>query len=130
MFSRALELDPDLWWAQVNLANTLRGQGRFGESLPYFRTALKARPDPRVGGEFGLALLGLGQTDRAFPLLQQAASYAPENASFQNGLGVVYANRRKFADAERRFRSALKLDPRDGEARRNLEILMRERELN
>ena len=130
LFSRALELDPDLWWAQVNLANTLRGQGRFGESLPYFRTALKARPDPRVGGEFGLALLGLGQTDRAFPLLQQAASYAPENASFQNGLGVVYANRRKFADAERRFRSALKLDPRDGEARRNLEILMRERELN
>ena len=124
LFTRALEIDPSLWWARVNLANTLRGQGNLKQSLPHFKLALAARPDPNVGGEFALALVGLNQIERALPALEQAAQASPDNVAFQNGLGVANARRGNFAIAEARFRRALELEPQNVEARQNLRRLL------
>ena len=127
LFTRALEIDPNLWWAHVNLANTLRGQGKFRQSLPHYKAALEVKPDPSLGGEFALALLGLNQIERALPVLIQAAEHAPENVSFQNGLGVAHARRGELAKAARGFRRVLELDPQNAEAKQNLERVLSQR---
>ena len=129
LFIRALEIEPELWWARGNLANTFRGQGKLEQSLPHYRRALLGKPDPALGGEMGLALLDLGRSDEAFPLLQSATQHAPRNPWFQNGLGIAHIHRGEFTQAEMRLRLAIELDPSNHDARRNLETLMLHRSL-
>lgn len=124
LFNRALEIEPDLWWARVNLANTLRGQGKFKQSLPHYKRALAARQDPNVGGEFALALVGLDQVDRALPVLEQAARVSPDNVAFLMGLGIAHTRRGELEIAEAQFRRVLTLDPQNEEARKNLRRLL------
>lgn len=126
LFTRAIEIEPELWWARGNLANTLRGQGKLEQSLPHYRRALLGTPDPALGGEMGLALLDLGRSDQAYPLLQNATQYMPQNSWFQNGLGIAHIHRGEFAEADYRLRLAIQLDPDNVDARRNLETLLRQ----
>lgn len=123
LFARALELEPDLWWAHANLAKTLRSQGKLEASLPHFRKALRGGKDPMLGGELGLVLLNLGKIQEAMPLLTLASEHAPEDTDLQNNLGAAHLYRGELSEAARRFRIALRLDPENVEARMNLETI-------
>jgi tetratricopeptide (TPR) repeat protein len=129
LFTRSIEIAPELWWARGNLANTLRGQGKLEQSLPHYQTALLGTPDPALGGEFGLALLELGRVEQAFPLLQQATQFVPQNPWFQNGLALAHIQRGELDQAEGRLRLAIQLDPGNADARRNLETLELQRRI-
>ncbi|MBW2295212.1 MAG: glycosyltransferase family 39 protein [Deltaproteobacteria bacterium] len=130
LFTRAIEIEPELWWARGNLANTLRGLGKLEESLPHYRRALLGTQDPSLGGEMALALLDLGRSQQAYPLLQHATQYAPPNATFQNGLGIAHIHRGELAEADYCFRLAIQLDPTNLDARRNLKTLELQRKLD
>ncbi|MCP5041748.1 MAG: tetratricopeptide repeat protein [bacterium] len=123
-FERALEINPSLWWAQVNLAKTLHRQGKLADAVPHYRKALAAHPDPAIGGELGLALVQLMRPARGLPLLQTAVDDTADDAALQNGLGAAHLLLGQLVKAEQHLRIALQLDPDNREARLNLETLM------
>jgi tetratricopeptide (TPR) repeat protein len=125
LFSRAIELEPDLWWAHANLAKTLRIRGDLEASLPHFRKALQGNRDPMLGGELGLALLNLGRIQAALPLLASAVEHSPQNPDLRNNLGAAHLFRGELTEARRHFRLALQLDPNNLEAKLNLETIQR-----
>ena len=57
------------------------------------------------------------------PLLEKAASKAPENHGVQMTLGVAYRGVGRYDDAQKAYRKALALDPADPDPHLNLGIL-------
>jgi transcriptional activator of cad operon len=104
-FERALEIDPQHWAAQINIADSLEIEGRADEALPWF--------------------------ERAFASMQQVYSAQPEQVqpwqpALARLIGERYRQRGDAAQAEAWYRRALALAPTDPEATRELAELLRE----
>ncbi|MBA5687296.1 tetratricopeptide repeat protein [Rugamonas apoptosis] len=66
----------------------------------YFDRALRTRADdPQVHSLFGGYLLALGNLDAALDQLREAARLAPENATNQYNLGLLYLRKQNYAEA-------------------------------
>lgn len=66
----------------------------------YFDRALRTRADdPQVHALFGGYLLALGNVDGALDQLREAARLAPDNATNQYNLGLVYLRKQNYAEA-------------------------------
>ena len=90
-FARALELDPDLLAARVDLGNLHMVRGRRGDAIRTYREALE-----RHGSDDGLhhilatALLIDGQLDAGRRHLERALELNPDNARAAQDLAKVY----------------------------------------
>src|SRR5262249_6649071 len=57
------------------------------------------------------ALMENNRLDKAIPLLQEAASWAPDSPDARNWLGIAYARQGRYADAVKTFRELLNNHP-------------------
>ena len=123
-FRGALELEPRSRVLRFEVARVLRQQGAFAE-------ADSMLPEGRIEGvglpEYLLVragiLLGLGRSDDARELLEEAAGLAPGSGDIQNDLGILFLRRGDFESAREAFRKAVELQPQHAEAWANLGTL-------
>jgi tetratricopeptide (TPR) repeat protein len=122
---RALDLEPSRETAREDLAIALIHTGRAAAAMAQIDLAEKQAPDRRPALEQlrGQAQLALGQTDQAIAQFQKTAQGAPSAESW-NALGSAYATKNDFANAERAYREAIRLDPKNYDARMNLGAML------
>jgi Ca-activated chloride channel homolog len=116
--------------------------GEYAEAAAAYRTALGTRADgPVLRYNLGTALLRLGQYEEAEEHLRRALdTLEPDTrARVQYNLGLRFLEEARSSQdpaaaaalydaAVESYRQALRLDPRDGEAKWNYELALRERD--
>jgi predicted membrane-bound spermidine synthase len=113
-----------------------RTQGRVGDAVRAFETALRLEPESpaarrnlgQIRHERGRALLDAQRFQEAAAELRDAIALLPSSPAVHNDLGVALASVNDVAAAASQFRQAVALAPDFLEARRNLiaaEALMR-----
>jgi len=102
---------------------------RYDEALQDLRSGRADFPGAAVVPyDEGLAHLGRGAADSAAVRFQESARLrgdAPREAALYN-LGNLAMRARDYASAARSYREALRLKPKDGDAKRNLEEALRQ----
>lgn len=127
---KAISSDPNDFHNWFFLAEMCYHQGDFGSARKYAEKARELAPrDPDV-----LNLLILSQRDGTNPeVLEQykeALELDPENANILNNMGVYHLNAKKdYRQAEDFFRRALFFEPRMKEARSNLFVAIKHRDI-
>lgn len=113
--------------AHHNLGIALKAAGRTPEAIEHYRAALPGEPTAHyaLGFELGVA----GKFDEAARELQAFLAARPMDATAPKAavlLGQALARLDKNAEAERAFRDALRMAPRDVDARGGLaDVLLR-----
>ncbi|MBN1825240.1 MAG: tetratricopeptide repeat protein [Candidatus Eisenbacteria bacterium] len=123
---RAIQVAPDYADAHYNLGLLLMRRGEGKEAAEELDRAILLDPGHAAAlYAKGILLEGRGETEEAerfYRLSLRRDRTAPEA---WNALGVLLARRGERAEAERCFRSALALDPRNENAKRNMDMLRR-----
>ena len=113
-FRRALELDSNHKNARQNMAETRRQQGRFVESIRWYRGVLDIDPQfaPAHAG-MGAALFHLGQYEQAAESLARAVSLRPDALPINVFQLLADALRRqqRHEEAIETYRDVLQIDP-------------------
>ncbi len=126
LYKQALEIRPDLWRGNVNLAYLEYAHGNFPEAAQYFARACAA--DPSDGDEFlylGMSLLRLGRVGDAEKAVRTALLVRPQGKNYHLGLGMVLRQEGKLAEAEQEIDAELSQDPQNTQARALLEDVTR-----
>lgn len=82
----------------------------------YFERAVRFKPDDGMAwGAYGKYLYGIGQAERAMPMLKKAYDMAPDNPSVNYNLGIAYFRAKQYDLAVKHARIAYQHDfPLDG----------------
>lgn len=114
-YQRALELDPDLAEAHVNLGRLLHVAGERGRAEPHYREAVRLDPDdPTPHFNLGVLLEEQGRRDEAVHAYRQAIVRDPDFADAHCNLGLLLEAFGRHQDALRHLMAARKLNG-DGE---------------
>lgn len=111
-FLRALEIEPDLYLALLNLGCLRVDQGRLDAAAARFREAAKARPDA-ASPLLNLSSVNLlrGDNDSAVKTLGQLVQIHPDHAGAHYQLGLALGRLGKLEESGAEFRRTLELDP-------------------
>lgn len=126
LFQQCLRVNPESFFARLNLGNALVQAGRFREAVPMLRSAIdvsgeyKAKYKPHAS--LAQALHRLGQREEAEQAYRRAIQLAPRWANLRNDYGVLLAESGRMCEAARCFRSAQRLGLDTHEVRRNLAL--------
>lgn len=116
-YERALELNPKDEFANLSLANLLRGMGDNERAAEFYRRHLAVKEanrqdDAEARGGLAIALLALGQEGEARREMQRAMQYDPNNYALPLHQAFFLLNRRKPAEARPLIEQAARLSPR------------------
>ncbi len=115
-YLKAIEIEPALTTAYVNLADLYRILGRDLEGEQLLRDAISQSPDmAAVHYALGLNLVRKGNHDGAMKFLEQAAMLEPENARYAYVYGVGLHSSGRKQEAVDYLENALKENPFDRE---------------
>jgi tetratricopeptide (TPR) repeat protein len=90
-YRQALEIDPTMVDARLNLGRLLHEAGRTVEAEGHYRSALETRPDdPTALFNLGVALQDLGRPAEAAEIYEKALEIDPALADAHYNLAVVY----------------------------------------
>ncbi len=90
-YRRALELNPALADAHVNLGRLLQEEGAAGAAIEQYRAALDTEPHHATAAfNLGIALEDLGRRQEAIAAYQQALSAEPDFADAHYNLAQLY----------------------------------------
>jgi len=110
-YERALELDPDLAEAHVNLGRLLHVAGERGRAEPHYREAVKLDPDdPTPHFNLGVLLEEQGRRDEAVHAYRQAILRDPDFADAHCNLGLLLESFGRAQEAMRHLMAARKLN--------------------
>ncbi|HEY3176154.1 MAG TPA: tetratricopeptide repeat protein [Candidatus Polarisedimenticolia bacterium] len=109
--------------------NRLYGERRFKEALEKYRQAQALDPaSPGVHYNIGNVLYQAGQFDKAYEEYRQA--FAAREKALAEGArfnaGNTHLARKNWEEAIRNYQEALRLQPEDVDAKRNLELALRQ----
>lgn len=111
----------------VDEGNRLFRERHFKEALEKYRQAQKIDPaSPAIRYNIGNALSQLGQPDKAYDEYRQAFG-ARERALAEGArynAGNTHLSRGNWQEAIRNYQEALRLDPADQDAKKNLELAL------
>lgn len=125
-----LAFEPDFSLARVQLGGQYRQAGRYQEAAEQYAATLRLRPDIQNYVRGALAdtylqlaqrLVGTGDYAGALAVLESSLRQVPEMSNTHNGIGVVHAIRGDMGQAAVSWEEALRLDPKNAEARSNLQ---------
>jgi len=108
--------------AYNNYATELAKLGRFKESVPYFKRAIRLEgatyhdPYTNLAGAYAV----LGDTNLAIDTLCESLKINSVQPEAYNNLGAFYLHKQDFDKAEEYFKTALNLKPHYGKAMYNL----------
>jgi hypothetical protein len=109
-YRRALELDPNLADAHVNLGRQLHLAGEGGCAEPHYREAVRLAPDdPTPHYNLGVLLEEQGRRDDAVHAYRQAILRDPEFADAHCNLGLLLESLGRRQEAVRHLMAARKL---------------------
>ena len=119
--TKAIELNPQEFTYQKDMAATLVELGRMDEAFQHFQEAEKLEPrSSEVPAHFGLALNRLGRFDEAIRKFQKAIELDPKSDLPHQGLAQSYLALGKMDDAILESTKALELNPSNSLIRNNL----------
>ncbi len=126
-FTRALELDANDEYANLNLGNLARAASDFEQAVKYYRRQIAIKSDEaEAHGGLAIALLALGRDEEAAPEIKRASELAPSDYRFLTQLAYFYTTRKKTMLARPLIERALKIEPRYGWAfitKANIDLL-------
>ena len=112
---RALEEDPGLVQARVNLLILFGAAGEADKAERQYRLALAAGdPTAELHYNFGVLAYGAGRTDEAREAFRQALAINPEHALANHNLGQMLEEEGQHDEAMARYRRALASRPDHG----------------
>lgn len=125
-YQRAIEIDPALNEAHLNLAACLRDLGDLEGSIDRCRAVLERKPDS-IGAmnNLGTALCALGHNVEAIIQYRNALQQDPENLTTLHNLGVALHAEGAFDEADKILRKCLIINPHFHDAQRSLANLLR-----
>jgi tetratricopeptide (TPR) repeat protein len=110
-YQRALDLNPDMAEAHVNLGRQLHLAGERGRAEPHYREAVKLDPDdPTPHFNLGVLLEELGRPDEAVHAYRQAVLRDPDFADAQCNLGLLLESLGRRQEAVRHLMAARRLN--------------------
>jgi len=110
-YRRALELDPGVADAHVNLGRQLHMAGELGRAEPHYREAVKLDPDdPTPHFNLGVLLEDLGRRDEAVHAYRQAVLRDPDFADAHCNLGLLLESLGRRQEAVRHLMAARQLN--------------------
>jgi tetratricopeptide (TPR) repeat protein len=130
-FRLAINADPNYAAAHNNYANLLRKERRFSEAEREVRIALDLNPqNPYFLGTLGDILADEDWLDEAEREYKRALEHSDKmgdsvESEIHNNLGSVYAQKKLYHNARNEFAKAIKDDPRNVKAIRNLRVVGR-----
>jgi tetratricopeptide (TPR) repeat protein len=105
-YRQALEIDPTMVDARLNLGRLLHEAGRIVEAEGHYRSALETRPDdPTALFNLGVALQDLGRPAEAAEVYEKALEIAPALADAHFNLAVIYEGMGRKKAAIRHLKS-------------------------
>lgn len=109
-YRRALELDPSLADAHVNLGRHFHVGGELGRAEPHYREAVRLDPDdPTPHFNLGVLLEELGRREEAIHAYRQAVLRDPDFADAHCNLGLLLESLGRRQEAVRHLMAARKL---------------------
>jgi Flp pilus assembly protein TadD len=124
LFRKACEVAPDVSEGYMNLGLAEERRGDFAAAAESYARAVKLRPDfyqARAG--LGVALSRLGRRQEGLAHLQAAVQTEPGFVQGHVLLGKALANAGDFAGAATQLAEALRLDPKQSSAWRDLAMV-------
>jgi tetratricopeptide (TPR) repeat protein len=114
-YQRALELDPRLADAHVNLGRQLHMAGELGRAEPHYREAARLDPaDPTPHFNLGVLLDEVGRRDEAVHAYRQAILRDPDFADAHCNLGLLLESLGRRLEAVRHLMAARQLNGSPG----------------
>jgi tetratricopeptide (TPR) repeat protein len=112
LFSHALAVDPENWLAHLKLAETARGEGRYGAALPHLVRTVELNPESGYARTLlGVTLGQLGRGGDALRELREAVRRDPGWADGRHNLAVTLAREGRLEEAIFHLRAELLLKP-------------------
>jgi tetratricopeptide (TPR) repeat protein len=116
-YRKAIELQPDLHPARLNLGLVLMRQKRSAEAVPVLEPSVKANPKEYAPVlALAEATFDAGGTAAAESHYRAALELNPKSAAAASGLGRALAKQGRLTDADPMYRKAAELDPTHKEA--------------
>jgi Flp pilus assembly protein TadD len=127
LWTEAVDRNPNHWYPELVLGESLHDAGRHVEAIQAYRRALGYGAHvAAIYEHLGLCQLELKAFDDAVVTFTALATIYPKSAEATNGLAMVDFLRGNLDAARRGFLETLDLEPRNIEARRGL-VLVEER---
>lgn len=119
---RALQLDPKLVQAHVNLIILYGRMGDRGKAEEHYQAAVSLNPNQFPGAyyNYGVLLLGEGKLDEADKAFRRALEINPSYADAHNNLGTLLERQGKLEEALAEYRKAVEEKPDFRQAQFNL----------
>lgn len=121
LIRRALDQQPGLAGAWLNLGSVLKVLEQFNEAIDCYRRAIELQPDfAAAHANLGNAMGAAGRYGQAAPHYRRALELEPGNAGVLNNLGNALVNLGQADDAITAFEAALSHAPHHAGALNNL----------
>ena len=112
LYSHALAVTDNNYWAHNNLGTTLEDQGQTNQAIDQYRQAIEAKSDSVESYiNLGSALKSQGHVDQAIRCYNQALKLRPWSRAAHNELGNAFYAQGQFERAIAELRQALQIDP-------------------
>jgi Flp pilus assembly protein TadD len=121
LWTHAMEVTRDNYFAQANLGYVLWKNGRSAEAIPLFRESIRIRPDfAEVHNNLGVALAGQGELRDARAQFSEAVQIEPSYVTARDNLAATEAKLRMLESGLARYADDVRARPRDIVARNEL----------
>jgi tetratricopeptide (TPR) repeat protein len=125
---KALEIDPRLLSAHVNLISLYGRLGRNADALTHYRAAIEIDPgSDEAHYNYGVLAASQGRAKEAAAAYRKVLAANPRHPEAHNNLGYLLQQAGRPGEAAAHFRSALEYQPGYAQAHFNLGMLLMER---
>jgi protein O-mannosyl-transferase len=123
--NEAIRLNPDLYYARVNLAAALSEMGQAGKAFEQYKEALRIDPGSAEALDgMGQSLMLLGRKSEALERFREAVIAQPDSLSALVILGNAFGEAGRTDDAMEQYAKALKISPSSAHVLNNCGLVL------
>lgn len=127
LWTHAVTITPDSYFAHYNLANALYRSGKIPEAIGHYRHSLELDPiQLEAQNNLGNIFDSLGKPTQAIEHYRRSLQINPYQPKVLWSLGSLLVRQGKYAEAVERYRQLLRIRPNDAESYNNLGVALAE----